>query len=1176
MKRLLIFIFCFGLMYPVLSPSQESDPAGSQQSEQSSYPKAPDDSVYHLSSGSVSSRDSLGERVTEFLRGVKIVHGNVTVTARRGFQFSDQRLTHLLGDVTIVQEGLQMRGDRGEYNRYEDRGVLSQNVKITDRGWDITCDRAILFKESGLAWLIGRVVASDSTTLLKADTLYYDRNLSTAEAFGRVSVTSRVEGFTALGDHGFYFRDTREGMIDRNPHLIVDLDSPEPATVDSDTMRFTPDSKHAVAHGRVKIIKGSTVTQCDSAAIFDEENRAELYGNPMAKQENVSMEGDRMALHYTDDEVDRIDIGGSARIDELQRDSLIVGRDSWIQGDSMSLYIRNNRVDSIRVIGNSASEYYPAAVNRVESNLARGDTMFFHFEKDTLSYVRINGRSQGTYSYLDLAEGETCDSLRAVMDTTLSYRPFRQEAEAVVYSARRIEYFARDKDIKLDDKAKVVYQDRTLLGKHIVYHSTLQLLDATGSPILIEGSEKFYGEEMGYDLENGVGIVKKGSTQFMEGFYTGEQVAKVGDNVMKVWNSTYTTCDLKKPHYHFASKEMKVYLKDKIVSGSIVLYIGETPIGFLPFLANNLRKGRRSGILRPDFEFGITKSTGRYIRNFGYFWATNDYTDFQVIGDFRENSDFTMNFQNRYKLRYRFDGNVNLSLQRNLDSFSNKWIMSSRHSHNLGDKFSLASDLRFVSDDKALQSISNIDDVQNVIDRRIESKISLRKSWTSVGFSASGRRVQKLNITDPNAVRVETTLPSVSLSIPSRSLYFGRKTVKGDKPFLERFLGGIRYSPGVSGSRTTQERKYEFKETINTRLSLGFSSPQKIGFLTVSPSLSMRDNYTRTETTVDAHTEISSWAVPETTQVSDSRHVDSENLFRWSTGASANTNFYGTFYPELGALLGVRHTVTPRVNYSYQPGLGSQPANQRFGVELKNAVDLKMRDGDKERKLPGVFIWTLSSNYDPQAPKHRGWSNVSSSINLKLLGTSVSMQQTIQPYDREILSASISSSVSLHGKHGFGSSSGDDEQELNVVASDTTEGRSVTVETLSGGGEQGGEFVPRDGAGNTWNLNMSISFHKPQFGDISSTLNANGNIKLTRNWKINYSASYNVEQRLLMGQRFSIDRDLHCWQMSFSRQRYGNEWDYYFRISIKAHPEIYSESGRRGLGGGTVGLPFSY
>jgi hypothetical protein len=445
-----------------------------------------------------------------------------------------------------------------------------------------------------------------------------------------------------------------------------------------------------------------------------------------------------------------------------------------------------------------------------------------------------------------------------------------------------------------------------------------------------------------------------------------------------------------------------------------------------------------------------------------------------------------------------------------------------------------------------------------------------------VGFSASGRRVQKLNITDPKEVRVETTLPSISLSIPSRNLYFGRKTLRGDKPFLERFLSGIRYSPGVSGNRTTQEKKFEHLETYSSNLSLNFSSPQKLGFLNVSPSLSMYDNYSRKVTTIDAHAEISSGEVPETTQVQNSRLVDSKNLFRWSTGGSATTNIFGTFYPEIGSLSGIRHTITPFVNYSYQPGVGSQPSSQRFGVELKNAVDLKLKNGDKERKLPGVFIWSLNSSYNPRAAKRQGWSDVSSSINLKLLGTSISMRQTIEPYDREILSTSISSSVAFHGRHGFGSSSQEDERELNVVASDTTATTGATVETLTGGGEPGEDFSPDEEEGNTWSLNMSISFHKPQFGDVSSTLNANGFFQLTRNWKITYSATYNVEQRLLMGQNFSIDRDLHCWQMTFSRQRLVNDWEYYFRISIKAHPEIFTESGRRGLGGGSVGLPFSY
>jgi hypothetical protein len=82
-------------------------------------------------------------------------------------------------------------------------------------------------------------------------------------------------------------------------------------------------------------------------------------------------------------------------------------------------------------------------------------------------------------------------------------------------------------------------------------------------------------------------------------------------------------------------------------------------------------------------------------------------------------------------------------------------------------------------------------------------------------------------------------------------------------------------------------------------------------------------------------------------------------------------------------------------------------------------------------------------------------------------------------------------------------------------------------------------------------------------------------IQLTDKWRIDYSTIYDVESRSLEGQNFGITRDLHCWEMSFSRQVLGNgpneEWQYYFRITLKAHPDLYGESGTRGLGTGLMG-----
>jgi lipopolysaccharide assembly outer membrane protein LptD (OstA) len=1169
-----------------------------------------------------------GEMVMDLPAGVRIEHEDVVVTSQRGLYYFDREVTLLFGDVKINQNTLTMWGDEGEYRKREDRLIMRRNVWVSDEGWEVTCDEARYNRATEYAWLVGNIEARDSVTTLYADSLFYDRNVEKTEAFGDVRITNEQEGFTAEGNHGLYYRDTGEAVIDRNPRLTVDPDSPEPVTIDSDTMRVFPDQKRALAYYKVKILKGNTVTQCDSAALFDEENRVELYGNPLAKQDLVSMKGLMMELTYNEEEVERIDIKGGAEIREEQPDTLVVGRENWIAGDSMSLYLRENSVDSILVINNAVSEYFPASPRKTESNFIKGDSMFFVFSQDSLDYVRVTGTAEGVYKFLDLGDEQTPDSLRAVYDSTLTYVSFPDKAQKVVYSAKWIEYYARTKDLILEKDAKIRYDERTLSGDQITYLSSLQLMDARGNPKLVDGGQEFFGSRMNYDMEAEAGVVNQGSTRFEQGFYKGENVAKVGDDEMKVWHSRYTTCDLKVPHFHIKAKYMKVYQKDKAVSGSTVLYIGETPIFYLPFIANSIRRGRRSGFLRPDFEFGITSSSGRFIRNVGYYWATSDYTDFNFIFDFNEDRSTRMNVRNRYKVRYKFDGTVSFDFYRDLNSYLNEWKIDARHSHTLGERFKFSSDLHFVSSDQANQAIERIDDVERVVDRQIRSNMSLSKNWDQMGITVSANRTQKLNVTDPNVIRISETLPSLRFSIPSRDLYFGERNPERARGAWEKILSNVKYSPSVSGQRQKKVRStqtfvdsvssdadYMTEETYTATASLGFTSPQKIGFVTLSPTFNLNDNYTYTVWDTFAT------QVDDTTFIDPNRVVEDENVFRWSFGANSSTKFYGTFYPRIGSLRGIRHVVTPTVRYSFNPKTRSRPRAQSFSVSLTNAFDLKVlqkspegresgggntvtntsRDGtgrtrtgppdsvedgaageemteeEKLRKISGFLIWTLSSSYNPEAPREQGWSNVNSTVNLRAFGTSLSLNQSFEPYERNLLSTSIQTGFTIRGSHPFGRSDAVKVQELNVVASsDTTAGKTDdTARDLFGGevvpGETPAQLQLEEGR-LPWDLSVVFGYNKTRGNEPRATAQTTGRFDLTKHWRFTYGVSYDIQAREIRGQNFGVHRDLHCWEMSLSRQQIGDEWQFYFRIAIKAHPEIYGETGQRGLGGFAGGI----
>ncbi len=1149
---------------------------------QAQVPPAPSTAHYDVSANQSVLKKIGDETVLELTGNVRVVHGDVTVTADRGLHFTSQRLTQLFGHVRAVQRTMVMTGEEGEYRQLEDLAIVRKNVRIIDEGWVVTCDEVRYSRTRDEAWFLGRVVAEDSTSIMRANRVLYKRTMGIAEAFDKVEMVDKKQDVVARGKHGIYYRNEGRGVVDQEPELVSGSGEEEPITVVADTMRVFPDSARATAYYRVKIIKGNMVTQADSAMLYDDQKRVELFGNPLAKQDNVSMKGDRMVAYYNDEEVYRVDILGAAAITESQRDSLVVGRDSWIQGDSISLYLHDNDVDSVRVLGKAKSEYYPKNPNKVEGNYIEGRDMFFRFDGEEIEFVDVKGGASGVYQYINLDSGETADSLRAAADTSLTYVPFPQKAEKVEYAAQRIRYYAKTEDLVLDESARVDYKDSRLEAENITYHASLQVLDASGSPSLTDAGQAILGEKMDYDMETETGLVIEGSTQYDPGYYSGKNIAKVGDNELKVWDSWYTTCDLKSPHYHFGARHMKVYPDDKAFSGPIWLHIGKTPIFALPFLANSIARGRRSGFLRPDFEFGITSDKGRFISGLGYYWATNDYTDFTFTGDFYEDSRWRLYVGNRYALRYNFHGSAGFNYVRQLDDNTTEWTFDGNHDQTLGERFTLNASLRFVSSDDAPQSVNQIDDVDRYIDRSIRSTVALRKQWQSAGFSASATRTENLNITDPLAVKTNSTLPSVQFSIPSYNLYLG-----------------TRINPSLSVTRTLRETLFESDDKSEARAAASLSSPQKLAFVNISPSISADLVSTRVDFQREAFTYFRpSAADTDTIFVSALDSTLTEHDFSWRMGAGAQTNIFGTFYPNIGRLRGIRHTITPSVSYSFQPAQDGRPRSQSVNLGLSNALDLKIaqatRDTTSEtdvgtqtteesepQRLSGVVIWRLTSSYRPDTPSERAWSDVGSSVNFNLFGTDLSLTNRIDAYNFDVLDTQATAAVRLRGTHPFGTSSKVEVRELNVTATrDTTKEKDKDFET--GGVEmrqrdQYGQEIPAGGeleleeGRQPWSIVLGLTFNRDFQGITRSTLRVGWDVQLTDNWRIDYNTIYDVTGRSRSGQYIGITRDLHCWQIGFSRQQLGDEWEYYFRIALKAHPELYGESGQRGIGTGVMG-----
>lgn len=95
-----------------------------------------------------------------------------------------------------------------------------------------------------------------------------------------------------------------------------------------------------------------------------------------------------------------------------------------------------------------------------------------------------------------------------------------------------------------------------------------------------------------------------------------------------------------------------------------------------------------------------------------------------------------------------------------------------------------------------------------------------------------------------------------------------------------------------------------------------------------------------------------------------------------------------------------------------------------------------------------------------------------------------------------------------------------------------------------------------------WSLtvNYSVNYGYGDFdyekldykGRITQNLSFSGNIKPTKNWAFNFSASYNFDTKKIAYMNCSISRDLHCFAMSASFVPVGPYKSYSFHIAVKS------------------------
>jgi len=750
---------------------------------------------------------------------------------------------------------------------------------------------------------------------------------------------------------------------------------------------------------------------------------------------------------------------------------------------------------------------------------------------------------------------------------------------SVSYSGGRIVYFMQRNVMVIQRQAAVSSQNRQVASDSLIaYNRGSGDIFVSGRPKLADRAQQLEGSRVRYNLERDRGVVSGGDTEFEQWELHSHEMAKVGADSVFGRENVFTSCDLEQSkHFHFESSRIKVIRDKRVFASPVVLKVGRVPVFALPFVFFPITQGNRvSGILQPRIglnSIARDNITGRTFGNLGYFWAPSEYVDFLGAIDIRTSSQTTLRGRTRYRKRYSYDGSFDI--RRITDKINNSTDFSifGRHSQTLSENTRFNAEVNYTSSRDLLQRTGY--DQQDLLRQSVRSTASYywRPSWGSLTTSA---RHEKFLSQDRSVMN----LPSVSLSLNKRSLfpYLSRTVPRRHGLVSSGWFYNITWgaSTSYSHNRTTEsDDSTRSVHNSNTRFQL--DSPQTLyGWLKVNPSLSY--------TTTLSH---------DNYRASGDR-FDHEQALNLST--SLSTQIYGFFDgPRLGSIFRWRHTVRPTLTYNFQPDLtelGARGKVSRMNFSISNDIDFKYftdagstgnadsvaaLDEDERPSRNGKLVSVRNSmDYDFTRAAKRdtlGWGSLSTSItssptsflNVQLLMNhdlvASGARESFNPFMR-----TLSTTLTLRGTY-----KGKDRQTSAAEIDEEAYRASMDYPGTAGSAFNPGGMdyaTQRDLATSRampWSVNLSHNLSRTRGSDQSNqSLRWSFTFNPTDKWHLVYSSSFNFNSRGLQGQRFMLNRDLHCWKANLSLITLTNgRFEFVFSTFLLANPAIRVPDVRR-------------
>ena len=1067
---------------------------------------------------------------------------------------------------------------------------LTGNVKFEKGASTITSENAIYLNGEEIGSFTGNVQMQEEDQVLTSDSLKIDSKNNIATAHG--SVNFKDSEYSLKTKLLIFYTEADSGIAKGDVEFIQ-----KGQTINAGQIVYKKEPNNAAsyrAEKNVTIIEEDRIATCGISIYNAISDQSKLLENPIVVQEGQQISGGEIHLQYSQDKLSLLSIPEEAHIiynreGKLATDSLFQFSDD-MTGERLEAFLEDGLLDSVRLEGMATTLYHLFEDSIYQGkNIASGDTITLLFKSDStdnrdLNSIHVAGGARGEYQP---------DSTAEKIDDSIVYR-----ADTIHYSIPDQQTWLR-KDVEIDYQGtelksgfvNVLWQENLMKASAAPPGFTEP--DTSQRPLITEaGREPMRGERITYDLATGRGKVTLGTTRMDDGYYRGTEIRNQDKKVLFVDKGIYTTCDLiDDPHFHFASRRMKMILNDLIIAKPIILYLGGIPLMGLPFAVFPDQSGKRhSGWIMPSY--GQNISQGRYLRGLGYFWAVNEFLNSRFSLDFYDKEGVVFQNSNSYFRRYKYSGSFNFRYNRTVASddisefFSNpgavRWSGSWSHSQKLRKNQSLNINGRYYSDSSFNQKLGINRDTR--LNQSAVSNATYSKRWKEWNASISAnisetKNLMAKNKIDPKSIYYQKPNSLGNKIIESTSVFPTLNFRKGQSQLLGR---GVYFSYGSSlknrGQRFHEsevsndstliwgERKTKFDNSWVHNMSLSGSS-RLLKHIAIRPSLNFREEWISRSFSASGSDTLGKPLNKKLADGFKARHVGNLSV-------SANTKLYGILPVKIGNLSTIRHTITPSLGFSYRPDfteesfgyiekledengnsypfdpfrgtlIGATPSGEQksMSLSIRNLFQAKVGKGENERKIDNLLTWNMSTSYNFAAERYN-LSKLRSTFRsgwMKKLNLDFSMTHDF--YETEVVNGKatrletirmgdlglpLPRVINVNAATGFNISGKRLGLPESSISNDTTEtDTSAFPDLMEGGIKRPG--VSRRGVnqGDLWNLNVSLRYAANRQNPINPRNTFWMNSRLSLQITRSWRVGYSARFDLMKRDLVSHDLNIH-------------------------------------------------